>query len=275
MHKDIVEVKWLKEHYLESKLVIIDASPKAMVTKPDYNPPNQAIPGSLPINIKQDFADASSQWPNTTPSKEAFEKTCQQLGITNKDHIIIYDSLGIYTSPRIWWLFKVMGHEQVSVLNGGLPAWIEAGLKTEEVKQYEHKTKSKYIASYDQSLRIDYHQICQNITLEKFQVIDARSSGRFTGIEAEPRKSLMSGSISNSKNIHYKQVLDQGKFKPASQLIKLFSGHFSREEEVVYSCGSGMTACIVLLAAYVSYNKSLSVFDGSWTEYATRQGLLK
>ncbi len=117
MHKAIVEVKWLKEHYLESKLVILDASPKVMVTKPDYTPPNQAIPGSLPINIKQDFADASSQWPNTTPSKEAFEKTCQQLGITNKDHIIIYDSLGIYTSPRIWWLFKVMGHEQVSVLN--------------------------------------------------------------------------------------------------------------------------------------------------------------
>ncbi len=274
MHQDIVEVQWLSNHPNYDSLVILDVSPLSMATRPSYQVPDEYIPGALKVDIKTSFSDTKSHLPNTFPSVESFEKTCHDLGITNKSQIIIYDSLGVYTAPRIWWLFKVMGHDSVSVLNGGLTAWKKEAYKTVVSPRVPNK-KSSFKANLQREYCIKYSEVLQNLATNSFKIIDARSAGRFKGIDQEPRKTLQSGHIPDSLNIPYKEVLSEGKYKDQDELRNLFGSHFSTSDQLVYSCGSGITACIVLLACYNAFNQSLYVFDGSWTEFATRQGLTK
>lgn len=276
MHKDIVEVDWLIDHLNNDSIIILDVSPKTTASNKSYAPPIEIIPGARVVSIKQQFSDQESEWPNTIPTAEDFELSARSLGINNDSHIIVYDSIGVYTSPRVWWLFKIMGHLTVSVLNGGLPAWKE--------QQYPSSPKpfknpiyapGNFVAQFNNHKHFTYENVEENLNSKVYQLVDARSSGRFNGLDDEPRKNLKSGHISKSINIPYSSVLSSGKFKSENELKKIFESHINQDQALVYTCGSGMTACIVLLANYLTYNQSLHVFDGSWTEWATRQGLTK
>ena len=167
-------------------------------------------------------------------------------------------------------MFRVMGHEEIAVLNGGLPAWIkENQATTESLSQADRPGNFK--ANFNKDLVKSIQEINQNLTSQSFHVVDARSKGRFDGTAPEPREGLKSGHIPNSSNIPYEDVLNDGYFKSPDELKTLFKGD-SLDEPFAFSCGSGLTACIVSLAYSLISDKISPVYDGSWTEWAQSGG---
>tara|TARA_Y100000589_G_C27104173_1_gene609349 strand:- start:28 stop:852 length:825 start_codon:yes stop_codon:yes gene_type:complete len=271
---EVVSVDWLDEHIKDENLILLDASfPKAGGNE-SSELDNISIPGARFFDLKGSFSDTSSSFPNTMPSEEQFERECKKLGINQDSILIVFDNKGIYSSPRIWWMFKIMGHDKVSVLDGGLPEWVKKGFGTcrREIKIYE---PGNFKAHFHTKFVKRYEDMLNNIISDTFTVVDARSEGRFNGTEKEPRASLKSGNIPNSVNIPFTEVLENGKFKSASQLKKIFDTKCSGSKDLIFTCGSGLTACIILMASELAYKKSRFVYDGSWTEWAEKQNLRK
>tara|TARA_B100001540_G_C15669413_1_gene579424 strand:+ start:47 stop:868 length:822 start_codon:yes stop_codon:yes gene_type:complete len=270
--QEIVSVDWLNQHILDDNLVLLDASFHKIGEDNSCNSENNSIAGARFFDLKNKFSDTSSAFPNTMPSEEQFEQESQKLGINQDSTLIVFDNQGIYSSPRVWWMFKVMGHKKVSVLNGGLPEWIKQGFSTckREIRTYEI---GNFKANFHTPFVKSFEDIFNNIKSNTFTIVDARSQGRFNGTEKEPRASLKSGNIPNSVNIPFKDVLENGKFKSPSQLNKLFNSKCSNSKDLIFTCGSGITACIILLASELSFKRSKFVYDGSWTEWAEKNKL--
>lgn len=262
---ELVSVEWLHQNLNHPGLIVLDANLATEST-------SQTLPNARYFDLKGKFSDKKSPLPNTLPSEEQFEWEAQKLGINQSSEIVVFDNRGIYSSTRVWWLFKTMGHEKVSVLNGGFPEWLNKGFPTEnrEIKTYE---SGNFKANFQKELIKSYEEVVENIQQETFTIIDARSEGRFQGTEPEPRKHLKSGHIPNSVNIPFASVLEDGKFKSEVELQELFESKEIDNKELVFSCGSGLTACIVMFASELVKPKGKFLFDGSWTEWAERQGL--
>jgi thiosulfate/3-mercaptopyruvate sulfurtransferase len=271
MNENLVSSKWLKENLENENLIILDASMENKVSGAIADHKNKSIPESRYFNIKEKFSDKKSQFPNTLVSEEHFQTECRKLGINQSSHIVVYDSLGIYSSPRVWWMFKTMGHNKVSVLNGGLPQWIDMAYPIVE-KEIKNYASGDFIARFNADNVKYYEDILKNSAAPEAILIDARSEGRFNGTAEEPRKYLKSGHIPNSINIPYQNVLQDGCYKSKAELKKVFEST-PINNNLIFSCGSGLTACIVLLASELIQDKKTSVFDGSWTEWAERQNL--
>lgn len=268
MTEPLVSPQWLNVNLKSSDLIILDASDpnnKAGLTNEFQN---QKIKGARYYNLKGVFSDPKGLFPNTFPSKEQFENGCRSLGISNSSRIVVYDNTGTYTSPRVWWMFKAMGHERVYVLNGGLLDWIRNGFETE--KQFDSNYKSgNFKANIKSAVIKNIDFIKSNISQQKHLLIDARSEDRFNGTAKEPREGLRSGHIPNSINIPFSRLLEDGKYKSTVELKEVFESCGVDDRPLVFSCGSGVTACIVLLASEMVLNNSTSVYDGSWTEWAS------
>lgn len=263
MTEPIVSILWLYNHLEDSDLIVLDASPKT--DKADYE--NLGIIGARQFDLQNEFSDTSSKLPNTLPSPEQFENSCRKLGINNSSKIVVYDNLGIYVSPRVWWMFKVMGHQNIAVLNGGLPEWVRQGYETVQQKE-NNIIPGNFKAKFQSEMVKDYDFVSSNVSLQESVLIDARSGGRFEGIAPEPREGLPSGHIPGSLNLPYTDVLENGKFKSREDLSEIFNNLKINEKPLVFSCGSGVTACIILLASEFVLKNNKSVYDGSWTEWA-------
>ncbi len=271
MKNEIVSVEWLKHNSMKNSIVILDSSPISTVKGKTSKHSGEYIPNARIVNIQENFIEKNSNFPNTIPSPSQFEVECRLLGINSDSEIVIYDNLGIYSSPRIWWLFKTMGHENVKVLDGGLIEWKKQGYETVNKSELPKVDKQGNFKSNFQSEKlITYKNIIENIEREEFLVADARSKGRFEGVEKEPRKHLKSGNIPGSINIPYHEVLDNKKYKSKEELKQIFQSKIKKTDKIVFSCGSGMTACIVMLACQIAFKTSNYLYDGSWTEYAER-----
>ena len=233
---------------------------------------DRTIPNARLFDLKEVFRDITSPYPNTIPEPEIFETECRKLGINQDSEIVVFDINGIYSSPRVWWLFKVMGHQKITVLDGGLPDWIEKEFQTQKEHIKTFKT-GDFKVQFDKTLVVDFERISENTFKKKFTVVDARSESRFNGTGKEPREHLKSGRIENSVNIPYQEVLSKGKYKSANEINEIFEKKCTDEKDLVFSCGSGMTACIVMLAHQIGYGNCLKVYDGSWTEWAERNNL--
>ena len=194
------------------------------------------------------------------------------MGINKNSKIIVFDNLGVYSSPRVWWMFKIMGHENVFVLDGGLPEWIKKGFEVCYRKVQNYKAGNFKAVFYEKYVKT-YKSIIANINTPKFLIIDARSKERFNGIKNEPRKSLKSGHIPNSINIPYTCLLNNTKFKSSAEIKNIFNDKCPHDKELVFSCGSGITACIVMLANEIRGARSRCVYDGSWSEWIQLQNL--
>ncbi|MDP4687337.1 MAG: sulfurtransferase [Salibacteraceae bacterium] len=271
MQSPLVSAAWLNDHLNDPRLIILDASTKTNISgkKSEYD--DLQILGSRYFDLKNNFSDAQASFPNTIPSAEAFEKEAQKLGVNEDSVIVIYDNLGIYNSPRAWWMFRAMGHENVAVLDGGLPAWVKGNFKTQSIHS-EPETLGNFKAHFDKSQVKSIEDVLTNINKENFTVIDARSKGRFDGTAPEPREGMSSGHIPNSCNLPFETVLDNGFMKSTSELKSLFDSLQLNENPLVFSCGSGLTACIILLAAELVNDQPKAIFDGSWTEWASTEG---
>ena len=270
----LISPKSLHQNFNNPDLIVLDVSPTATINGQRDDVSQQTIPGARYVNIKKSFVNADGEFPNTVPSSAQFEMECQRLGINSTSHIVVFDDLGIYTSPRMWWLFKWMGHENVAVLDGGLPAWMAEGFEVVDRKEEQYEL-GNFKSNLQPGLVKTYDDVLENVSSPSFQVIDARSAGRFNGTAPEPRKHLKSGHIPNSANLPYQEVLEDGIMKSAEALQQLFDEKCDDSKELVFSCGSGLTACIIMLAAEQTDHKSKWLFDGSWTEWAERQQLIE
>lgn len=262
----LVSTTWLFENLENPNLVILDASPKENKSNliPEFT--NIQIKGALKFDMEMVFLDKENPIPNMIPNERYFEAECRKLGINKNSFIVVYDNLGVYTSPRVWWMFKVMGHSQIAVLDGGLSAWKNENLPTEPIRKNE-TILGDFTSRYQSDLVIDSAALLKNIDTKKIQVLDARSEERFGGLVPEPRENMSSGHIPNAINLPFEKVLHHGKMKSKQELTKIFNNLTIENQSLAFTCGSGITACIILLASEVVSENINVLYDGSWAEW--------
>ena len=263
--ESIVSIQWLVENLSAENLVLFDASMKPIVPDPNAAPETPAhIPGSLRFDFDDVLCDHNTALPHMMPPPEFFTDEMQKMGVNHDSAIVVYDKAGIFSSPRAWWMFRAMGHDQVAVLDGGLPAWIQAGYETVPTLATP-KGRGDFASQPQPGLFVDSKNVVQALADSTFSVIDARSRGRFKGQEKEPRAGLRGGHMPNAVNIPYVDVLENGRMSARSELQKIFAQY--KEKKMIFSCGSGVTACVLALAAEQAGFKDLAVYDGSWSEW--------
>lgn len=246
------------------KVVILDATIDKVNQKIDQNN-IELIPGSLFFDIEHAFSDPSSKLPHTLVNEDTFNTKTLELGINEDSTIIIYDRWGIYSSPRAWWMFKYFGHKNVYVLDGGITAW---KAKNETTSTYARaKEIGNFTAKISHEWLVDKNYILSNLNNEEIKIIDARGKGRFEGKVPEPRAGLRSGHIPNSTNIPFEEVLNGSFLKSEEELKRIFEGHSTKNGLNIFSCGSGITASILALAAKEIGISKIAVYDGSWAEW--------
>jgi len=225
------------------------------------------IPGAAFYDIDA-LSDHSTALPHMLPPPDQFAHDAGMLGIGDDDMVVVYDSAGLMSAARVWFAFKAMGHDKIAVLDGGLPAWKAAGGALESgapVLKPAHFT-----AHFNAALVRDFPAV--KAALGNTQVLDARSAPRFEGTEPEPRAGLKSGHMPGAANLPYRAVLTaDGKLKDDASLQKLFSEKgVDLRAPIITSCGSGVTAAIVMLALDKLGARQVAVYDGSWTEWGGR-----
>ena len=232
---------------------------------------NQHIPGAVHFDI-DDISDQNSNLPHMYPSKEYFEQCVGNLGISDNSKLVIYDRSHFVASARVWWMFLSFGHstDNLHVLNGGLTAWLQEDGPCElGAPEIEPQT---YIASKPDDYLATYSEIVTNVREYNHQLIDARSPARFDGREPEPRPGLKGGHIPESANLYYAgMIADNGLMREPDEIR--FMMEFvcdGKDIPIITTCGSGVTAAVLLLAFYQVRQSDMRLYDGSWTEWATR-----
>lgn len=253
----LVSPEWLASHL--SEVTVLDASPAAArLARTIVGAPHFDIDGPL---------SKPDSLPHTMPSPEQFEREVRQLGVRADSLVVVYDALGVWSSPRAWWMFLAMGHERVAVLDGGLPAWEAAGLPT--VPPVGSVPAGDFVAR-PSGLFLDQAETLRALDDVGTVVLDARPAGRFTGDEPEPRPGLRGGHMPGSHNLPFAELQRDGRMLPPEELRKRFAGYAAHR--LVFSCGSGVTACILALGATLAGRENLWVYDGSWSEWGLPDG---
>lgn len=272
----LVTTAWLADNLANPKLVLLDASMVEVLGREPivYNQPVY-IPGSRKMDLESNFCDLNSTMVHAFPSAEQFTEEAQKLGINSDSTVVIYDNQGIYSAPRAWWMFQAMGHINTFVVDGGLPQWLAENRETVAgLTANDHGTGN---------LRSEFHpeMVCgANDLLTALQagqvsIVDARSPKRFYGTAPEPRAGVRSGHIPGSQNLPFAKVLDEHTFKNPERLKALFADILPASgQQAVFSCGSGITACILLLAAVIAGYKNNALYDGSWADWGSNPELL-
>lgn len=270
--KPLVTIDWLSENLNTPNLVVLDVSLESNVANIEVEFPSLQIKGARYFDLKGKFSEPNNKLPNTLPSPEEFAKECRKLGINNNSIIVVYDNIGIYASPRVWWMFKSMGHENIAVLDGGLPEWINKENPTEEIKK-QSIIDGDFTANIHLEFQKNASEILQNINSKEAIVVDARSKSRFYGLIPETRENLKSGHIPNSVNLPFLEVLRDGKFLPKNELEQIFKKQNLLNSSLIFTCGSGLTACVLIVASELIESKPNYLYDGSWTEWGLLEGV--
>ena len=263
----LVKASWLSQQRSNPDLIILDATiPK--VGQQNYLPIHEVegIPGVRHFDLKGDFMDQNAKLPNTCPNPDQFQVSCQKLGINQHSQIIIYDRHGIYSSPRAWWLFKAMGKDNVAILDGGLPAWLKEKYPLSSFQKYKGP-KGNFSAHFKPELFTSRIEILDRLSALDLKILDARSSGRFYGTEPEPRTDLLSGHIPGSTSLPHSTLKEGTQMKSKSDLQDIFKSIAGTEDQLLCTCGSGITACVIAFAAHLAEYQQVSVYDGSWSEW--------
>jgi thiosulfate/3-mercaptopyruvate sulfurtransferase len=267
----LVTTAWLAGRLQDPKVVILDATlpPVGIVPAVDTRARYLArhIPGAVFFDIEE-LSDRSSSLPHMLPPADVFSRNLSALGVGDDMDIVIYEQEGVFSSPRAWWTLKTFGAKHVYLLDGGLRVWIEAGLPTESGAV--HRAPASFHATLDQDAVKDFSQVQQLIAAHG-QILDARSAGRFTGTLPEPRPGISSGHMPGATSIPFTELVEEGRLKPADELRSLFVAKgVDIERPITTTCGSGVTAAVIALGLEVAGAKQVSLYDGSWAEYAAR-----
>ncbi len=269
----LVSTKWLADHLDDPDLVVVDASffvPGGTAPAIEKFAVGH-LPGALYFDIN-DVADPEIDQDHTMPSAEVFNAKVGALGIGNDTFVVAYDAMGGgCAAARVWWMFRTFGHDRVAVLNGGLGKWTaESRPLTKDMPQRPAVT---YAATHEARDQVKFKtDILSNVGIGAFQVVDARSAGRFAGTDPEPRTGLKSGHIPGSRNVPFGSLFDPDDktFKSADALKSNFdAAGVDLSEPITTTCGSGVTACTVALAAYLLGKQDVTIYDGSWVDWGS------
>ena len=269
IEKPLVSVNWLHQHIDATNLVVLDGTiPKVSQQKTDAKFEEFQIPNARFFDIKKAFSIQGAAFPNTALHPKDFEKEARKLGINKNSCIVVYDTHGVYSSPRVWWLFRTMGFTNIAVLDGGFPAWKKANFPIEK-KQIQDVELGNFKVSFEPEKLINLEIVLESVKNRSKQVVDARSKGRFNATEPEPRKEIRSGHIPTSTNLPFSSLLNNIELKSKEDLEQLFKEVNPDSKEMIFSCGSGITACVLALGASIAGYKEMAVYDGSWTEWGS------
>lgn len=267
----LVPPSWLTSRLNDSNTVVLDAT----LPPVGINPPvdtrarylEKHIPGAVFFDIEA-LSDHSTPLPHMLLTPEDFSSRMAALGIGDAMTIVIYEQEGVFSAPRAWWTLRTFGAKHVYLLDGGLAAWIEAGRPTESGEV--QRPAASFQATLDQDAVIDFSQIQQKIAAHT-QILDARSAGRFSGSAPEPRPGLSSGHMPGAISVPFTELVEDGRLKPAEELHRIFSARgVDMKQPITTTCGSGVTAAVLALGLEIAGAEHVSLYDGSWAEYAQR-----
>ena len=266
--RTLVSTDWLAAHMDDPDLRIIDASWHMPGTGRDGRADYEAehIPGARFFDIDE-ISDQRSSLPHMAPPPEKFISRMRAMGVGDGHQVVIYDSIGVRSAPRVWWTFRLMGKTDVAVLDGGLPKWKAEGRPTEDmppIMRDRHITVTRMA-----NLVKDVSQVASASKLGDWQILDARSAERFRGEVEEPRPGLRSGHIPNSLNLPFPDLQNpDGTMKDPDALRAAFAvAGVDLGRPVITSCGSGVTAAILSLALEIVGHRNHALYDGSWSEW--------
>ena len=269
MSDDIVSTEWLNAHLGSPDIAIIDASWHLPTAKRDAKAEFAAghIPGAQVFDIDA-ISDTASNLPHMLPSPEKFSSIVRKLGIGDGKKVIAYDAAGLFSAARAWWMFKVFGHEDVAVLDGGLPKWMAEGRPLEDGPALKPQERH-FTARYRRMMVRDQSDVAAALKSGAAQIADARSGTRFRGEEVEPRPGVRAGHMPGARNLHYASLLNpDGTLKSPSEIEAAFrAAGVDLSRPVIPSCGSGITAAILSLGLTLAGVRDHALYDGSWTEW--------
>ena len=271
-HPTLVETDWLEQNIGNSSIRIVDAS--WHMAAAGRNGADEFAAAHIPGAVFWDIdavADPSSSLPHMMPDEATFERHMKALGISNDHHVVVYDNVSMMTCARAWWALRAFGHQQVSLLNGGLVKWQAEGRATTAAPTAIPDTSFKAVFNPAMIRSID--DVRANIDNNGEQVLDARSAGRFAATEPEPRPECRSGHIPGSLNLPFNTLIEPktATIRPQNELAAhLAESGIDAGRPVITSCGSGITACVLALAMHLTGKDDVAVYDGSWTEWGGR-----
>ncbi|WP_439119116.1 3-mercaptopyruvate sulfurtransferase [Marivita sp.] len=266
--KTLVSTDWLASHMRDPDLRILDASMympgSDRDAKAEYAEGH--IPGARFFDI-DDISDSRSDLPHMAPPIEKFMSRLRAMGVGDGHQVVVYDGAGLFSAARVWWLFKLMGQNDVAVLDGGLPKWVAEGRELEDMPPI---IRDRHMTVRRQAHLVkDVTQVSAASKLRDQEIIDARSPGRFRGEEPEPRPGMRGGHIPGSKNVHYSSLLnaDQTMKSPEETRAIFEAAGVDLSKPAITTCGSGVTAAILSLAMARMGKDDHSLYDGSWSEW--------
>lgn len=269
MTDDIVSTEWLAAHIGSPDIAIIDASWHLPTANRDPRAEFREghIPGAQFFDI-DDISDTESPLPHMLPSPEKFSSRMRKLGIGDGKRVIAYDAAGLFSAARAWWMFKVFGHDDVAILDGGLLKWKSEGRPLDDGPALKPQERH-FTARYQSMMVRDMSEVAEAIKAGSAQVVDARSAPRFRGEEAEPRPHVRAGHMPGAYNVHYASLLKgDGTLKSADEIAAIFAAAgVDITKPVITSCGSGVTAAILSLGLTMLGSRQHALYDGSWTEW--------
>ena len=265
----LVSPEWLASRLQDPNTIVLDATlPPVGVTPPIDTRARyltKHIPGAIFFDIEE-LSDHSTPLPHMLPTAEDFSRSMSARGVSNTNIIVVYEQEGVFSAPRAWWTLRTFGARHVHMLDGGLRAWTEANLPTESGPVHRapaafHATRNpKAVKTLSQLKdKIAYHQ----------QILDARSAARFNGTAPEPRPGLSSGHMPGATSVPFTDLVEDGRLKPAAKLHELFlAKQVDLQQPITTTCGSGVTAAVIALGLEIAGAQNVSLYDGSWAEYA-------
>lgn len=270
----LVSTDWLGERLTAPDIRILDASMYLPTDGRDGRELYEQahIPGARFFDI-DDVCDDHSPLPHMLPPVEKFVSRVRKMGIGDGHRIVVYDQQGIYSAARVWWMFRLFGHEDVAVLDGGLPKWQAEGRPVDDIDP--DPRERHFTGRRNSSMVRDVTQMARAVKLRDEQIVDARAAGRFRGEEIEPRKGLRSGHIPGSVNVPFKTLLnDDQTMKSPEETREIFeAAGVDLTKPVATTCGSGVTACVLTLALHRLGHTRNAVYDGSWVEWGAYDDL--
>ncbi|HET7851047.1 MAG TPA: 3-mercaptopyruvate sulfurtransferase [Pseudolabrys sp.] len=264
---------WLADNLGKNDIVVVDGSYYLPAQGRDAHAEYRAghIPGAVFFDIET-IADKSTDLPHMLPGPDEFGRAVGALGVAETDTIVVYDGLGFFSAPRVWWTFRIFGAKNVFILDGGLPKWKQERRPTEAG---ETKRKPRpFRALMDTGAVAMVSDVQMALNGDDVQVVDARSAGRFKGTEPEPRKGLRGGHMPGALNVPSSEIIENGRLASPEKIVAAFKkAGVNTDKPIITSCGSGVSAVVLAMGLDAIGKKMPRIYDGSWTEWGGRPDL--